>query len=353
LKAALAAFAGHHWVTKGILALVFFLAVAAVLSRTKPGKEDRTAFQAFKTRVKGFIQNRSAQPEAAFEDTVQVTMAQHHFRARPWSLELIEEMDLGTSMAVYRDRFADAGDFTFFFVGNFTLEQLEPLVCTYLGGLPASGRKEQWRDPGVEAPEGVVEKKVYRGIEPKSQSRLIFTGPFPYDGWRNNFHFDAMAAVLDIKLREVLREDLGGTYGVGVGAATYRYPEEEYRLNLSFGCDPARVEELTQTIFAQIDSLKTLGPAQTYIEKVKEIRKRQREVALKENSFWVNSLQWADSYGVDPRLLVQYAAMVDSLDAKAVQAAAQQYFNTGNYVRAVLYPENGEQESGNGSLPPH
>ena len=271
----------------------------------------------------------------------------HHFRARPWSLELIEEMDLSKSMAVYRDRFADAGDFTFFFVGNFTLEQVEPLVCTYLGGLPAAGRKEQWRDPGVETPKGVVAKKVYRGIEPKSQSQLVFTGPFKFDGWRNNFQLDAMAAVLDIKLREVLREDLGGTYGVGVGTETSRYPEGKYRINLSFGCDPARVEELTQTIFAQIDSLKTIGPAGTDIEKVKEIRKRQRQVALKENRFWINRLQWADSHGIDPRLTVRYEAMVDSLDSEAVRAAAQQYFNMDNYVRAVLYPGNWGKASGN------
>jgi len=108
------------------------------------------------------------------------------------SLELLDEMDLATSMAVYRDRFADAGDFSFFFVGNFTLEQLEPLVRTYLGGLPATGRQETWRDVGIEPPEGVVEKTVYRGIEPKSRTQIVFTGPFAWDGWQNSFELDAI-----------------------------------------------------------------------------------------------------------------------------------------------------------------
>ena len=88
-------------------------------------RQDSTTFQAYQTRIKGSIQNRSARPETAFSDTIQVTMAQYHHRARPWSMELLEEMDLATSMAIYRDRFADAGDFTFFFVGNFTLEAIE------------------------------------------------------------------------------------------------------------------------------------------------------------------------------------------------------------------------------------
>ena len=302
-------------------------------------RPDSTAFQAYRTRMKGSIQNRSARPETAFSDTIAVTMAQYHHRARPWSLELLDEMDLAASMAVYQDRFADAGDFSFFFVGNFTLEAMEPLVCTYLGGLPATGREEAWRDVGIEAPAGVIDKAVYRGIEPKSQSRLIFTGPFEYDGWKNNLELRAMTSVLQIKLREVLREDLGGTYGVWISSSGSRYPDEEYRISITFDSDPERVEELTQVIFEQIDSLKTVGTTDLYIDKVKEMRQRQREIDLKENSFWVGSLASLDFNGVDPRRLIQYPALVDSLTAEAVQQAAQNYFNMDRYVRVVLYPE--------------
>lgn len=309
-------------------------------------RQDSAAFQAFQTRMKGSIQNRSAQPEAAFGDTVQVTLAQHHYRARPMSLELLDEMDLATSMAVYRDRFADAGDFSFFFVGNFTLEQLEPLVRTYLGGLPATGRQETWRDVGIDPPKGVVEKTVYRGIEPKSRTRIVFTGPFAWDGWQNSLELDALAGVLEIKLREVLREDLGGTYGVGVGASGSHYPDEAYSISISFGSDPERVEELTQVIFTQIDSLKNFGTTEIYVDKIKEMRQRQREVSLKENGFWVSSLQGTDFNGIDPRLLVQYPELVDGLTIEAVQQAAQQYFDMDNYVRVVLYPEGFDPAAG-------
>ena len=242
-------------------------------------RQDSTAFQAYQTLMRGSIQNRSARPETAFSDTIAVTMAQYHHRARPWSLELLDEMDLATSMAVYQDRFADASDFSFFFVGNFTLEGIEPLVRTYLGGLPTTGREETWRDVGIEAPEGVIDKAVYRGIEPKSRSQMIFTGPFEYDGWKNNLELRAMTSVLEIKLREVLREDLGGTYGVWVSSSGSHYPDEKYRISISFGSDPDRVEELTQVIFEQIDSLKTVGTTDLYVDKVKEMRKRQRETS--------------------------------------------------------------------------
>ena len=77
---------------------------------------------------------------------------------------------------------------------------------------------------------GVIDKAVYRGIEPKSRSQKIFTGPFEYDGWKNNLELRAMTSVLQIKLREVLREDLGGTYGVWVSSSGSQHPDEEYRI---------------------------------------------------------------------------------------------------------------------------
>ena len=302
-------------------------------------RQDAVAFQAYREQMEGMIQNRSASPQAAFGDTLQVTLAQYHHRARPWSSEILAEMDLDKSMAFYRDRFADAGDFAFFLVGNFTLEGIEPLVRTYLGGLPATGRVEAWRDVGVEPPRGIIEKKVYRGVEPQSQSVIAFSGPFDYDGWRNNFELAAMAQVLQIKLREVLREDLGGTYGVGVSASGRQYPREDYSIRIRFGSDPERAEELNQVIFEQIDSLKTVDVEQNYIDKVIQMNKRQREVQLKENGFWSGSLQSLDFNGVDPRLLIQYPALVEQLTAATVRDAAARYFDLDNYVRVVLYPE--------------
>jgi len=302
-------------------------------------RADAEALQAYQTRMRGFIENRSANPESVYGDTVSVTMAQHHHRARPWSLDLIEEMDLEKSMKIYRDRFADMSDFTFTFVGNFALDEIEPLVRTYIGGLPAGSRSETWRDVGIEAPSGVIEKTVRRGLEPKSRSTILFNGPFDFDGWRNEFTLKAMGDVLQIKLREVMREDLGGTYSVGVGASASHYPEEEYSISLRFSCDPERVEELTGVIFEQIDSLKTAGTTDVYLNKVKEITKRQREVAMKENRFWLSGLNRVDFHGLDPLQYLRYNDMVDSITVEAIQEAAQQYFDTSHYARFVLLPE--------------
>jgi len=308
------------------------------LTFTAP-RADSSAYLSFQARMRAFVQNRSSSPDAVFSDTVQVTMAQNHHRARPMSLALVDEMDMQTSLAIYRQRFADASDFTFVFVGNFDPEQMKPLVQMYLGGLPVLRRNETWRDPGVRAPEGVVQKTVRRGQEPKAQVQLLFTGPFEWNA-ANRYALGAMTGVLDIKLREILREDLGGTYGVGVGANRSLHPIPQYTVSVRFGCAPERVEELTQAVFVQIDSLKHHGADETYVQKVKEMDLRQREVQLKENGFWRSILEFYYQYGEDPAQVLSFVdEIIQPLTAADVQKAAHTYFNMDNYAHFVLLPE--------------
>ena len=305
---------------------------------TSPRK-DAKAFESFKSRITGFIQNRQASPEAAYRDSIRVTMSRHHFRTRPWSQKILRELDLDKSFRIYQDRFADASDFTFFFVGSFEPGTLKPLVETYLGGLPSLNRHENWHDVGIDPPKGVVRKEVKKGLEPKSQVAIIFTGPFEWKR-KNRYDITSMARVFQIKLREVLREDLGGTYGVGVHASTSRWPDTEYSLNISFGCDPVRVDELTQTVFAQIDSLKNMGTTDKYLKKVRETQKRTRETNLKKNRFWLNTLRSVTYYGSDPKDIMTYDDLVEKLTLDDIRQAARKYFDETNFVKVVLLPED-------------
>ena len=321
------------------------------LTFTAP-RRDPEAFLAYVQRIRGSLENRSANPATAFGDTIQVTMSQYHHRARVWSEALLEEMNLDRSIEIYRDRFADAGDFVFFFVGNLDPDGLRPLVKTYLGGLPATRRNETWRDVGIRPPRGVIQKTVHRGLEPKSSNRIVFTGPFEWSR-RNRYNLGSTIDVLRIKLREVLREEMGGTYGVGVGVSTTRYPEQRYRIRISFGCAPDSVEQLTLAVFAQIDSLKQFGAADSYIEKVQEGDRRSREASLKENGFWLRSLSSNYWLGQDPVTILAYDDLVDGLTSDIVREAARKHFNMENYARFVLYPEKatGEPEAGSGGPP--
>jgi len=304
-------------------------------------RRDSSAFLAFTQNTKAALANRGASPAAAFQDTLRVTLTQHHPRALPMTSGRVDEVRLDEAMALYRDRFSDASDFTFVFVGNFAPDSLRTLVQRYLGGLPALKRKETWRDVGIRPPRGVVERTVRKGIEPKSQTQLVFTGPFRFTP-EERHALRSMADVLSIRLREQLREALGGTYGVSVNASPSRIPREECSVSIGFGSAPDRVEELTREVFAQIDTLKTLGPQEKDLAKVREAQARALEVNLKQNGYWLSQLAFYDQNGEDPHHILSARTLTDRLSAEAVRDAARRYLDGKNYVRVTLYPEERE-----------
>ncbi len=302
---------------------------------------DEIAFEAYKARMKGFIENRSARPENVFGDTINVFMANHHPRGMPWTMERLNEIDHNKTIEFYKDRFADAGDFMFVFVGNFTLDKIKPLILTYLGGLPNLQRGEIYRDPDINPPKGVHSKIVKRGIEQKAQVRLMFTGPYVWS-LENNYAFYSLSDVLRIKLREVIREEKSGTYGIGVGSSCSRIPKQRYSFNISWGCDPKRVDELINTVFVTLDSLKTFGPDDIYITKVRETQLRSHEVDLKENRFWQRQLKGSYYDNFDPISIIKREEEVATLSKEMIQQAAKKYLNNHNYVKFVLLPEKEE-----------
>jgi zinc protease len=313
-------------------------------------RADQVAYDSYRVRVQEIMASSRLTPERAFSDTISVTMAQGHFRARPFTEEVLDEMDLAASLEIFRERFEDAGDFTFYLVGNFTVDEIRPMVQQYLGGLPTSGRDETWRDVGIRPPQGVVTRTVVRGIEPKSRVRLIFTGDFEWDR-ENRQTLQALTEVMRLKLREVLREDLGGTYGVSVSASTSRDPVEGYRFNISWGCDPERVDELTERVMVQVDSLQSFGIDDSYLDKIREIDRRSHEERLKENGFWLRSLQFVDRYGQDPMtILGGSASFLEKLRSADISEAAQRYLDQSNYAKFVLLPEL-QEPSGSAESP--
>ena len=299
---------------------------------------DSTAYQSLRTRLDAIVDTRSARPESALDDTLQVTLADYHFRSRPFTHSVIDEIRLLPAIRFYRQRYSDMTGFTFIFVGSFTLDAIRPLVMTYLGGLPSGSGKETWRDVGMHYPDRVIDKTVRRGIEPKSQVRIVFSGPFDWSVDRVH-ELSSLAFILREKLREQIREEKGGTYGVGVGANPRRYPRPEYTFSIGFGCAPGRTEELTRAVFAEIDSLRNFGPDSSWIQKAKETQRRERETELKQNGSWIAWLQMLLTNGVDPDEILNFDRRVESLTRETVRETADRYLHKDRYVRIVLLPQ--------------
>lgn len=312
------------------------------LSFTQP-RADATIFGVLTAQMKAMLANIKASPEFAFMETLQTTLAQNHYRERPMSPEIIDEMSLEKSFAFYKDRFADASDFTFIFIGNIDLEMMKPLVERYLASLPSLLRKETWKDVGIDPPTGIVEKAVKKGIEPKSQTAIVFTGPFLYDR-PHRTAIRALSLVLDTRLRNLVREELSGTYGVAVRADYSKIPDEEYSFIINFGCNPERQEELVKAVFQEIENIKVSGPSDKETSDAREAMFREYETGMKQNNWLLTQIYYRYQINEDLKELFDFGDYLSTLSPAMIQEAARAHLNTGNYVRVSLFPEKEKEK---------
>ncbi|HVS31066.1 MAG TPA: insulinase family protein [Thermoanaerobaculia bacterium] len=306
--------------------------------RMTAARSDDNAFAALTSRLRGQLENQEASPGFLFARKMNEVLTQDHPRRRFLTLADLDAIDVERALAFYRDRFADASDFVFTFVGNFDIATMRPLVEKWVAGLPATRRAESWRNVGVRQPAGVQTVNVEKGIEPRSSVRIVFHGPAKWSLAESHV-IASLAAVLRIRLREELREDRGGVYGVGVGAFLSRHPEEEYSFSISFTADPERVQELIKAAFDEIDKIKVEGPSQDHVDRVREMQRRAREVELKQNGFWAYQLEFLATNDLDFNEVLQHDKRIEAITRDSIQAAANRYLDRTRYVLGVLHPE--------------
>jgi zinc protease len=304
---------------------------------TQP-RADPEIFKTLVDQTRIQLTNQMATPGFAFSQALNEALTQGHPRARMLTLGDLDLMNLDKSMAFYRDRFADASDFTFVFAGSFDLPTLRPFVEQYLASLPSLGRKETARDFGIKPAPGITKRRVERGLEPKADSVIVFSGPMQYNPTTRAV-LRAMSMVLEGRLRNSMREEMGGTYSVSASANYGDKPSPRYTLQIAFGSDPAKTDALVARVFQEIETLKANGATANELGDVKEIMVRDYETNMKTNGFLVSNLAGRLSSGESIEDLFSLEAMYRSISLADVQAAAKQYLDTENYVQVQLFPQ--------------
>jgi len=300
---------------------------------------DATSYQSFMTRMSGMLENKAASPESAFQDTMSVTMANYHERARPMTKELLTEADFNRIKQIVKERFKNAADFKFFFVGNINPAEFKPLVEKYIGGIPSVTEREKWIDLDIEKPNGVIDKVVKRGQEDKSSQRIVFHGDFDYNS-QNQVQLDAVGKILTTRLLDIIREDKSSVYSIGAYPSSTKFPDEEFTITVAYGTSPQKLDELKKTVFDIISGYQKNGPSVEELSKAQEKMLRERETALRENGFWMGIL--SNTYYIkngDFSEFGNYDNTVKSLSVDSTKKAFNQLFNFKNYISVALAPE--------------
>ncbi len=306
------------------------------LKMTAPRK-DEAVFATWKQVVTEQLANQRRSPEAVFGIETQELLYKKHPRRTPPVVEDIAKIDLDKALAFYKSRFGDAGDFTFVIVGAFDVAKIKPLVETYLASLPATKRKETEKDLKIRRAGGTIKKAWPLGSEPKAQVSLSFYGD---QAWTRDNDRDMfiLGQVLEMRLREILREDMGGVYGVGTGGWIARRPHQERSFAIQFGCAPDAVDKLVKAALDEIEVVKKEGATTEQLEKIKAQFLRERETQIKTNGFWVGWLSSTYRFGDDPTLVLDPSKMLGRMTSDNVKAAAKKFLPKAPFFQAVLMP---------------
>ena len=310
------------------------------LTFTAPRKDEKS-FNSYISKEKSIYRNILSNPNYYFFDQVMKISFDNNPRRRFPTVDDYDKLDLDRAIEIYKERFADANDFKFSIVGNFESSQMKELLAKYLGNLPVLEEAESYKSMNINYLDGTIEKDLSKGKAPKTFVNMTYHGKMKYTK-DEVFKLNMMAEVLKIRLRESMREDKGGVYGVRVSASPSKIPEEQYSITISFNTDPAKAQELIETAFQDIENTQNNATDEDTLNKVKETQRQERIKSLKQNRFWNALLRNAfvnesDPNDIDLDFLEQ---SLQSLTGDDIKAAANKYLDKNKFIKVVMSPES-------------
>ena len=303
-------------------------------------RKDTVALNSYLTKERAMFANLLSNPNNWYSDKVTRILSQNHPRRGFPTLESYDQINMNDIERIYSDRFKDVSDMHFFFVGNFNPDSLMQLTSKYLGALPGGEREEMWKDVGDRYPSGRIDSVFYRGEAPKSLVQLVYHGDDHFNP-DTSYVLQSLIELARIKLREELREEEGGVYGVSIGGGQSKYPIEQYSIRISFNADPPRTNDLITAAQNVIMKIKEhVDPAD--IVKVTETQRQGRIKDLQQNQFWMSAFISSWLNGTDINSGTQLAALekrIAGINEAVLEQAARKYFNDQDLISVVMFPE--------------
>ena len=302
------------------------------LTFTAPRMDD-AAFESFKQRTKASLANQEADPSIALVDTLNKEMYGNHPMAMRVKAEMIDQIDYNRIMEMYKDRFKEAGDFTFLFVGNINLEEAKPLIETYLGGLPTINRKENFKDIKLDIQKGIRKNVFEKKMEtPKATVLNIISGNCPLN-LKNSLLMTILSQTMDMVYTETIREKEGASYGVGT-VGQINYPKDEAIFQIYFDTDPAKREKMEQIVMTELQKVAQEGPRPEHLAKVKEFLLKKHIENSKENSYWLGQLD--SYYWNNTDMNTNYEKLVNELTGEDVKNFTKALLDQGNIIEVTM-----------------
>lgn len=300
---------------------------------------DPEAFDGFKQKQSSFFKNMASQPQNYFQQEFYTYLNKENPRFngimptdQSWAAT-----DYKLAYNKYKERFANAADFEFYFVGNIDDKIMEAYAVKYLASLATTNKKEKAVDLGYRMLKGDLKKVVNKGTDPKSNVTIMYYGDAKYST-KDAMSMQALGEVLTIKLIEQLRENESGVYGVSARGSLNKVPNGSYSFSIGFPCGPDNAEKLTASALKEIQNIIDKGPDEKDVAKFKEGELADFRKDSKENRYWLSNFTKSYTNGSSAEEVLKFEETVNAVTAKDIQDIAKRYL-TKDKVIGMLMPE--------------
>ena len=301
-------------------------------------RKDSMAFEGMMNRNLSLLKNRNASSKVVYNDSLSATLYDHNVRMAPVTVEIAKKADYNRIFEIYRERFSDVSNFKTVFIGKVDMAQLRPLLCQYLATLPSTHKAEKSNKANVPqiVKKNEVVKFVHKQETPLANVSVFYTANVPFSP-KNDLVLDMLSRVLQIAYTDSVREEKGGTYGVGVSFNLEKEDNPNALLRISYKSDPKRYEELNPVIYKQLLNIADHGPVASSMDKVKKYLKKQYGQMAITNDYWSYVIwhQLDDDADFDK----DYCKMVDNLTASDVQKMAKELLKQNHRVEVTMLSE--------------
>ena len=293
-------------------------------------------FNSIVSLLQSALANQENTPDFKFQSLINRTL----YKAAAEQMvttEILGKADCEATEAFVRQMLANAGDFTFVFVGNIDLEVFKPLMCQYLATLPVdkAAAVEFVNNPAYEAVAGTNTTVDQAEMStPQTWAYISLQAKMPYSA-RNRAIASIAGQILSKRLLNKVREEMGATYSIGASCYMSRQLENNVVCRTMWPMSP----ELSNDVFAAVDEIIAAMAAdvkEDELNPVKEFMVKEAIASLDENTDWCASIAATQLNGVD--VFNGQAEMLNTITLDEVKAFWKEFLAQGNRQTIILNP---------------
>lgn len=284
------------------------------------------------------IANTKEDPMSQFRNTISERLYNGNPRRAPQSKEQIESIDAQKALAAFKDRYADASDFTFILVGDLNEDAISPLLEKYVASLPRLHRKEKPKEIDEKNIQKGIKETIYKGQENKTSVQLTYFCDADFS-LQEKASIKALNGILNYILTERLREEESGIYGLTINASYPRESKGRFNLNIQFGSSVEKTPALIKSALEEIQKIKKEGPNKVHFDKYIIEQKRNQENVQRGNYTWLGLIESEAKGEMGLSEADQKEQLLNSVTLESVKKVANKYINDKKMHQFILMPD--------------